>query len=123
MGKGGEIFVFDMGEPVKIFDLAVKMIQLSGYKYPDEIDIIITGLRPGEKLYEETLGINEGDLPTHNKKVLIAQINDVNCNDVKSHFSDLKQIDRLSPVEIVKVLKRMIPEYKSQNSEYSILDN
>ncbi len=123
MGKGGEIFVFDMGEPVKIFDLAVKMIQLSGYKYPDEIDIIITGLRPGEKLYEETLGINEGDLPTHNKKVLIAQINDVNCNDVKSHISDLKQIDRLSPVEIVKVLKRMIPEYKSQNSDYSILDN
>jgi FlaA1/EpsC-like NDP-sugar epimerase len=123
MGNGGEIFVFDMGEPVRIFDLAVKMIQLSGYKYPDDIDIIITGLRPGEKLYEETLGKNEGDLPTHNKKVLIAQINDVNCNDVEKNISGLQRIDELSTTEIVRILKMMIPEYKSQNSEYKILDN
>ena len=123
MGKGGEIFVFDMGEPVKIYDLAVKMIQLSGYKYPDEIDIIITGLRPGEKLYEETLGKNEGDLPTHNKKVLIAQINNVNCDNVEMSVSGLQQLDKLSTIEIVRILKMMIPEYISQNSEYKVLDN
>jgi FlaA1/EpsC-like NDP-sugar epimerase len=123
MGKGGEIFVFDMGEPVKIFDLAKKMIQLSGYEYPHEIDIIITGLRPGEKLYEETLGKNEGDLPTHNEKVMIAQINSVNCEEICKFFEILRNYKQLSHYKIVKILKQMIPEYISNNSEFEQLDN
>jgi len=123
MGNGGEIFVFDMGEPVKIYDLAIKMIQLSGYKFPDEIDIKITGLRPGEKLYEEVLGQNEGDLPTHHKKVRIAQINNVNCNDVIKHFKNLQNYKSLTNIEIVQILKKMIPEFISNNSIYQKLDN
>jgi FlaA1/EpsC-like NDP-sugar epimerase len=123
MGKGGEIFVFDMGEPIRIFDLAIKMIQLSGYKYPDDINIKITGLRPGEKLFEETLGNKEGNLPTHHKKVLIAQINNVNCNNIKKIINKLEKIANMSALEIVKLLKLMIPEYKSRNSEFEILDN
>lgn len=122
MGNGGEIFVFDMGEPVKIFDLAKKMIQLSGYEYPKDIDIIITGLRPGEKLYEETLGKNEGDLPTHNEKVMIAQINDVNCEEVCMYFKELNNYQNLTHFEIVQILKKMIPEYISNNSEFEELD-
>jgi len=122
MGKGGEIFVFDMGEPVKIFDLAIKMIQLSGYQYPDDIDIEITGLRPGEKLYEETLGKNEGDLPTHHKKLKIAQINSVKCSKVFDLIQKLNNLQNLSVNDIVIILKQMIPEYVSNNSEYEHLD-
>ncbi len=122
MGKGGEIFVFDMGKPVRIFDLAIKMIQLSGYKYPDEIDIKITGLRPGEKLYEEVLGQNEGDLPTHHDKVKIAQINEVDCQLILSYFQNLKNYKKMTNFEIVKVLKEMIPEFVSNNSVYQELD-
>ena len=122
MGKGGEIFVFDMGEPVLIFNLAKKMIQLSGYRYPEDIDIIITGLRPGEKLYEETLGKNEGDLPTHHKKVKIAQINEVNCDKAKQVFEQLSGYKQLSDTEIVSLLKELIPEYVSNNSIYEELD-
>ncbi len=122
MGNGGEIFVFDMGEPVKIFDLAVKMIQLSGYRYPDDIDIEITGLRPGEKLYEETLGKNEGDLPTHHKKLKIAQINSVKCSKVFDLIYKLNNLQNLSANDLVGILKQMIPEYVSNNSEYEFLD-
>ncbi len=122
MGQGGEIFVFDMGEPVKIYDLAVKMIQLSGYKFPDEIDIKIIGLRPGEKLFEETLGKNEGDLPTHHPKVKIAQINQTDCKQVFELIRKLQPINKLSIEEMVRILKKMIPEYISNNSEFDKLD-
>ncbi len=122
MGNGGEIFVFDMGKPVKIFDLAVKMIQLSGYKYPEEIEIKITGLRPGEKLYEEVLGQNEGDLPTHHEKLKIAQINSVDCQAIFSFFNTLKDYKKMTNFEIVKILKTMIPEFVSNNSVYQELD-
>ncbi len=122
MGKGGEIFVFDMGEPVRIFDLAVKMIQLSGYNYPEDISIKITGLRPGEKLYEEVLGQNEGDLPTHHDKIMIARLNTIDCKKVLNYYKILKDYKKLSNFEIVKILKEMIPEFVSNNSVYQELD-
>ncbi len=122
MGKGGEIFVFDMGQPVRIFDLAIKMIQLSGYNYPDDIDIKITGLRPGEKLYEEVLGDGEGHLPTHHEKVKIAQLRSIDCENVFKKIDDLKNCHKMTNFEIVKILKDMIPEFVSNNSEYETLD-
>ncbi len=122
MGKGGEIFVFDMGQPVRIYDLAIKMIQLSGYKYPDEIAIKITGLRPGEKLYEEVLGQNEDDLPTHHEKVKIASLPPINCQDVYEKINVLTSYKDLSNFEIVKTLKDLIPEFVSNNSIYEKLD-
>ncbi len=122
MGNGGEIFVFDMGEPVLIYDLAVKMIQLSGYRFPEEIGIKITGLRPGEKLYEEMLGKNEGDLPTHHEKVKIAQINRADCEKVQELFTQLQAYQELDNKEIVRILKKLIPEYISNNSIFEELD-
>ena len=122
MGKGGEIFVFDMGEPVRIFDLAIKMIQLSGYKYPEDISIKITGLRPGEKLYEEVLGHNEGDLPTHHNKIKIARLDIVSCEQIIENIKILKDYKKLTNFEIVKILKKMIPEFVSNNSIYQELD-
>lgn len=123
MGKGGEIFVFDMGEPVKIYDLAVKMIQLSGLRFPEDIDIKITGLRPGEKLYEEVLGQQEDDMPTYHKKVKIAQVADVEVNKIRESFNLLSDIQKLSNIELVAILKNLIPEYKSNNSIFEKLDN
>ncbi len=122
MGKGGEIFVFDMGQPVRIYDLAVKMIQLSGYHYPEDIDIKITGLRPGEKLYEEVLGQNENDLPTHHEKVKIAQLPPIDCKRVFDKINNLTHYQELTNFEIVKILKELIPEFVSNNSIYEKLD-
>lgn len=122
MGDGGEIFVFDMGEPVRIYDLAVKMIQLSGYHYPEDIEIKITGLRSGEKLYEEVLGNDEGDLPTYHEKVKIAALKEVDCQEFLTKLKDLEHYKKMSNFEIVKILKEMIPEFISNNSIYSKLD-
>ncbi len=123
MGKGGEVFVFDMGEPVKIYDLAVKMIQLSGKRFPEEIDIQITGLRPGEKLYEEVLAEDEDNIPTYHDKIKIANVNTPDCNKVFRIFEKLKDLDDLDHIRIVALLKDLIPEYKSNNSIYEKLDN
>ncbi len=123
MGKGGEIFVFDMGESVKIFDLAKKMIQLSGYRYPDDIDIKITGLRPGEKLYEEVLADHEKTLPTHHKKIKIARVAPVNEQKLLDVFSALQDTGVDANLERVLLLKSLIPEYISQNSPYTDLDS
>ena len=123
MGKGSEIFIFDMGQPVKIIDLANKMIRLAGFVPGNEIKIEIIGLRPGEKLYEELLNDDSKTLPTHNEKILIAQ--DV-CED---YFTVNKQILELENItktftgfEIVSKMKNIIPEFKSQNSIYVDLD-
>ena len=120
MGKGGEIFVFDMGKPVKIADLAKKMIQLSGAK---NVEIKFTGLRDGEKLYEEVLNNEEITKPTFHKKIKIAQVRQYNYNDVS------KQIDKLvetsyhyDDMETVRIMKQIVPEYKSKNSVYESLD-
>ena len=121
MGKGGEIYVFDMGESVKIIDLAKKMISLSGLTINKDIQIKITGLRPGEKLFEELLANEENTLPTHHDKILIAKTNvRGNMNDEINKLISL--IDGQKNQELVLILKEIIPEYVSQNSEFEELD-
>lgn len=122
MGKGGEIFVFDMGESVKIFDVAKKMIQLSGFKYPEEMRINIVGLRPGEKLYEELLSDKETTLPTYHNKIMIAKVKDLNHELIAAKINKLCEVSITSSIEIVSQIKEIVPEYKSQNSEFEKLD-
>ena len=124
MGNGGEIFVFDMGEPVKIYDLAVKMIKLSGLTLDRDIKIIETGLRPGEKLYEELLSNAENTLPTHHPKILIAKVRKYDESDILPVFSKLGNaaLNGATDRDLVVMLKGLIPEYKSQNSIYEKLD-
>jgi FlaA1/EpsC-like NDP-sugar epimerase len=122
MGKGGEVFVFDMGKSVKIFDLAKKMIQLSGFKYPDEISIEIVGLRQGEKLYEELLSDEENTKATYHPKIMIAKVAASNETVLLESIDKLKFLSDLSDSDIVRYLKKIVPEYKSNNSEYSSLD-
>ena len=123
MGKGGEIFVFDMGELVKIKDMAESMIRLSGFEPYKDIDIVFTGLRPGEKLYEELLYDEEKNLPTHHKKIMISKLTE--C-DYEKILPLLFRLIEISPqedrMEIVKLMKDIVPEYVSLNSIYSSLD-
>lgn len=123
MGHGGEIFAFDMGEPVNIYDLAEKMIKLSGLIKGKDIDIIETGLRPGEKLFEELLGDSENTQPTHHPKIMIAK-DSFQDQYLDSNFLWLQNnhYAQLSEKEVVMELKKLIPEYKSQNSQYAALD-
>lgn len=123
MGNGGEIFIFDMGKPVKIMDLAQKMIKLAGYTVNEEIEIKITGLRPGEKLYEELLNDESKTLPTHHEKIMISEDRIENYELVNNFINDIiraaiKNDNKIS----VSKLKMLIPEFKSNNSEYEILD-
>lgn len=122
MGNGGEIYVFDMGESVKIFDLAKKMIHLSGKQYPQDIDIEITGLRPGEKLYEELLTTDENTIPTYHEKIMIAKTQNVDVVSVRNHIEQLIKSIHLDPIEIVSQLKSIVPEYVSNNSKFEELD-
>jgi FlaA1/EpsC-like NDP-sugar epimerase len=122
MGGGGEIFVFDMGESVKIIDLARKMIKLSGLEPDKDIKIKVTGLRPGEKLYEELLATEENTLTTHHPKILKAQVRAVE-GDLKNQVDELiSKFDRQDNFEIVSAMKRLVPEFISNNSVYSKLD-
>ena len=119
MGRGGEIFVFDMGEPVKIYDLAKKMISLSGFVPHKDIEIKITGLRPGEKLYEELLDNKEELLPTHNDKIMIGRIRKHDYSEVNKQITELLyQVDEKDCDELVEKLMRIVPEYISMNSFY-----
>ena len=123
LGQGYEIFVFDMGKPVRISDLAENMIRLAGYKPGEDIQIQYTGLRPGEKLYEELLNTKENTLPTKNKKIFIAKVREFPYSEVEKNVEDL--IEMASKVDIfssVKKMKEMVPEYKSKNSVYEQLD-
>jgi FlaA1/EpsC-like NDP-sugar epimerase len=123
MGKGGEIFIFDMGDSVKIFNLALNMIKLSGLRYPEDIDIKITGLRPGEKLYEELLANGENTLSTYHKKIMISKTRDeIDYNKTKSEIEALCITNRFQNNNIVLKMKQLIPEYKSNNSDYEIFD-
>ena len=123
MGKGGEIFIFDMGEPIKIFNLAREMIKLSGLEPDIDIKIIFTGLRPGEKLFEELLIDSSKILPTHHPKIMIS----------KEHVMDYEKIDLLTQnifskaqegckMEVVKILKEIVKEFRSENSIFEKLD-
>jgi len=123
MGTGGEIYIFDMGESVKIFDLAKRMIHLSGFQYPKDIDIVISGLRPGEKLYEELLANEENTLPTHHEKIMIAK---VHINDLEKKQREIIELCVLGKtadnMAIVRKMKAIVPEFVSNNSEYQVLD-
>ena len=123
MGKGGEIFVFDMGQSVKIRDLAEKMVSLAGYKPYDEIPIIETGLRPGEKLYEEVLADKEHTVKTYNDKILIAQIREKDYVKVRCAINKLvKDLPRMQDFEIVQAMKQIVPGFISNNSVFQQLD-
>lgn len=123
MGKGGEIFIFDMGEPVKIIDLAKKMIRLAGFKPDKDIEIKIIGLRPGEKLFEELLNDTSKTLATHNENIMIAE---EICDDFESvslNISDLLScFEKIGNEEIVYKMKKIVPEFKSMNSVFQRLD-
>ncbi len=124
MGNGGEIFVFDMGKSVKIFDLAINMITLSGLKYPEDIDIIIIGLRPGEKIYEELLADGENTKPTYHEKIMITKTKQINIEDIQSKILDLNYSNgACQNFEIVAKIKDIVPEYISNNSIFEVLDN
>lgn len=124
MGNGNEIFVFDMGTPVRIADLARRMIELSGIEPGKDIDIVYTGLRPGEKLYEELLATKENTLPTPNEKIFRAHVREYDYNEITEVIDRLvclaRQVDRMATV---KLMKELIPEFISRNSVYSALDS
>jgi FlaA1/EpsC-like NDP-sugar epimerase len=124
MGNGGEIYIFDMGKPVKIYDLALKMIKLAGFTPDVDIKIEVVGLRPGEKLYEELLNDSAKTIPTHHDKIMIAQ-------EMEEEFEGLHQdiielitgSDVFDNDAIVSQMKKIVPEFKSLNSTFTVLDN
>lgn len=123
MGKGGEIFIFDMGEPVKISDLAKRMIELSGLKVGEDITIKYTGLRPGEKLYEELLSNKENTKETPHKKIRVASVREYTYEEVLKHAELLIRLSFEVDVEkMVREMKRFVPEFKSRNSEFERFD-
>jgi len=124
MGKGGEIFVFDMGKPVPIVDLAKKMIRLYGLLPGIDIDIKYTGLRPGEKLYEELLMDSENTLPTYHEKIMIAKVRRQDIPEIRKEFESLILLARRSEgsMEIVAKMKELVPEFVSNNSIFESLD-
>jgi FlaA1/EpsC-like NDP-sugar epimerase len=124
MGKGGEVFIFDMGKSIKIADVARNMIRLSGLEVGKDIEIKYTGLRPGEKLYEELLCTTENTLPTYHPKIMIAKVISMDFDSVSNCINQFeKLIKNQNNLEIVKLMKKMVPEFKSQNSVYEVLDN
>jgi FlaA1/EpsC-like NDP-sugar epimerase len=123
MGDGGEIFVFDMGSSVKIVDLVRKMILLSGLKEGRDITIEYTGLRPGEKLYEELLANTENTLPTHHSQILVGKVREYAYDEIKEIVDALiRSFDTQNNEEIVQRMKDLVPEFKSNNSIFQKLD-
>ena len=123
MGKGGEIFIFDMGKPIRIYDLARKMILLSGLTIGKDIEIVFTGLREGEKLYEELLNDKENTLPTHHEKILKAKVSQYPFHNIDNFVGLLGELihDR-NELKMVALMKEMVPEFKSNYSRFEILD-
>ena len=123
LGSGGEIFCFDMGQPVKIADLAKNMIRLAGFEPGKDIEITYTGLRPGEKLYEELLNQKETTIPTKHKKILVAKVREYDYQEVAEQIEALIQLAKTGKVfPTVKLMKQIVPEFKSKNSVYEELD-
>ena len=123
MGNGGEIFVFDMGKSMKIIDLAHKMIQLAGLEVGKDINVEIIGLRPGEKMYEETLNNSEETFKTHHPKILIGKVAKVDPDKLNNSINNLiEYTEKQENDKIIKQMKEIIPEYISKNSEFSKFD-
>jgi FlaA1/EpsC-like NDP-sugar epimerase len=123
MGKGGEVFVFDMGKSIRIVDLAKRMISLAGLKPGEDIEILYTGLRPGEKLFEEVLSDAETTLPTYHPKIQIAQVRSSSYPVVKEAVNSLiSQARKGSEWDCVKIMKEIVPEFVSNNSKFEKLD-
>lgn len=123
MGDGGEIYIFDMGKSVKIYDLAKRMIQLSGFRYPEEIEIKITGLRPGEKLYEELLAEGENTKKTYHEKIMIANTQRIDSKKVYEYVEELCFINKeMNNKKTVSLIKQLVPEFISNNSLFEKLD-
>ncbi|MCA0426837.1 MAG: polysaccharide biosynthesis protein [Bacteroidetes bacterium] len=123
MGNGGEIFIFDMGKSTKIVDLAKKMIKLSGLTLGKDIQIVFTGLRPGEKIYEELLNDEENTMPTHHPKIMIGKVRKYDFNEVEKNTYELIDMYRNQDMmRIVGKMKEIVPEFKSKNSIYESLD-
>ncbi len=123
MGRGGEIFIFDMGKPVKIAELARKMIRLSGLEPDKDIRIVYTGLRPGEKLYEELLNKQEDTLATHHSKILIAKVREYHFEEISREIDELTELFKTQDnIALVSKMKAIVPEYISNNSEFEKLD-
>jgi FlaA1/EpsC-like NDP-sugar epimerase len=124
MGKGGEIFIFDMGKSVRIVELAKKMIRLSGLIPNQDIAIEFSGLRPGEKLYEELLNDNELTVPTHHEKIMVAKVREYSFEKVKVDIDELIHLSSgFNDRQVVIKMKQLVPEFKSNNSIYEELDN
>src|SRR4029453_12560135 len=123
MGNGGEIFIFDMGEPVRIADLAKKMVQLSGLELGKDIRIDFTGLRPGEKLTEELLNQAENTIPTHHPKIMIAKVREYEFEEVNKNIRQLITLfNDQDNVDIFIKIKKIVPEFITKNSEFEKLD-
>ncbi len=123
MGKGGEIFIFDMGRSIRIVDLARKMVRLSGLEVGKDIEIIFTGLRSGEKLYEEVLNQEENNLPTYHHKILIAKTREDKYENVKANIELLiNSVNDHDELKLVGIMKYIVPEYKSNSSKFEVLD-
>ncbi len=119
MGQGGEVFVFDMGEPVKILDLANQMIRLSGLEPERDIKIQFSGLRPGEKLYEELLTATEETLPTHHPKIMAARIISQDLTELQAGLAQLRHYLRTgTALDLVIQLQVLVPEFTSNNPEF-----
>jgi FlaA1/EpsC-like NDP-sugar epimerase len=121
MGQGGEIFVFDMGKPVSINEMARKMIRLYGYEPDKDIEIRYTGLRPGEKMFEELLSDGENLLPTHNTSILIARVRTADPEMIQYAYQDLKQMLQEKQAEqcFIQKLKKLVPEYNAEMSIFA----
>ena len=123
MGKGGEIYIFDMGKSVKIIDLARKMIKLSGLTLGQDIQIVFTGLRPGEKIKEELLADQENTLPTYHPKIMVARVRTYDFLQAAKEIEDLLESYALQNDELmVQKMKLIVPEFVSQNSKFESLD-
>ena len=123
MGNGGEVFIFDMGEAVKIIDLAKKIIRLAGFTPYKDIDIKVIGLRPGEKLYEELLNEKSSTLPTYNDKIMIAKVETYDYESINTEIGELIDYAKNQQTDkIVKKMKAIVPEFVSMNSDFEKLD-
>jgi FlaA1/EpsC-like NDP-sugar epimerase len=123
MAQGGEIFIFDMGKPVRIYDLAKKMIKLSGKTVGQDIDIVFTGLREGEKLFEELLNNQENTIPTHHEKILKAKVSEYSYHDIARYLDLLEELmEDKNDLKMVALMKEIVPEFKSNYSRFEVLD-